>query len=779
MNPPPEHWPQTSPHVARVLARDDLLLLAADADQAVGIVRQRQELARRAEDEPTLFAVALDHYRGQTTHRNRSVRSQAWDYSATIVRFCAMVGIAVSSDLDAAELYARALDELQADSQPDRDLFLGVTTRYRAARNLRMNQDYAAALKMIAKPPEFTFATGAEPHFAHYLYERGACLISAGQAAQVPAALDELGEYWATRAGTFPFRHRVDFVQGLAAWQQGRLQRAGASLESALVRLQSTGRSAGDGPGTSPTADEARRVQELSETLTQAEFLAANGRTDADARRATALGSLGVELAEHVRGRWRVIARSRTPLAVAFRRIYGDIALLADSLPNADAAVLGFRVALAAKQTGFAARIRAGRMLISPNVSELLEAVVRVEENRANSLVETTESRSQKLAAYKDQISKAATPMLADTILPAPAELGGLLAAVGGRYALDVVSLPDTLGRDNNWFRTLLEPNQTISFERFVPGEAFTGYFQDRPGRPKWSGRLGKATDGQGPDWRGLACEILPSTLLARLAAASRDQPIELLISAHSTLSMLPWAALEIDGAGTRLVERAIVAQSPVFTCLADDPVPPVAGPALVRLVSRAERGVGVAMERDAWGIPLDDHDRVPLSRWAGPADTQTTTHPGRFLDAVRGSDAGWGFVHIATHGKGSGLEQYLWLPEPGVEDNPIDKLTAGLALGVRWPSSVLMASCHVGQLVNAEDAEPLNFVMALLTGGSRCVVAGIDAIPDYWTGTTASHVVDQIRGGPIRLDVALRKAQLDVVAKPVAGWALLAAYAR
>jgi hypothetical protein len=89
------------------------------------------------------------------------------------------------------------------------------------------------------------------------------------------------------------------------------------------------------------------------------------------------------------------------------------------------------------------------------------------------------------------------------------------------------------------------------------------------------------------------------------------------------------------------------------------------------------------------------------------------------------------------------------------------------------------MASCHVGRLVNVAEAEPLNFVMALLTGGSRYVVAALNAVEEEATGELAADLVRQVRCGEPRLDVALRRAQLPLVGLPVVLWALFAAYVR
>ncbi|MFC6019363.1 CHAT domain-containing protein [Plantactinospora solaniradicis] len=764
--------------VRRVLARDALLLLAADADLAVGIVRQRESLARKARDEPNLFAVALRHHLAAARSADAwAIRAQAWAYAGTIVHFCGLVGIPIDTAHTPADLYARALTELAEDTDRlYKDLTLGVGSRYLAARSLRLHGEYAAALRLVVCPATFFHGTGAEPHRGHFLYEHGASLIWMGQAMQVRDTLGELEEeYWnSTRAAGYSTRHRYDFVLGLAAWEQGDHAEAVRGMGVALDRVGRPVPVSGQPGGPAPDPDEDRGVLELSAALALAECLATGERTAETVGRAVELGRRALDAAERVRGRWRVVARSRAPLAVAFRRVYGDIALLAAALPGTDAAELGLRVALSAKQTGFASRMRAGRLLLSPHVSGLVDEIVRAEDQPAESLVGDEASRQRELTDLHWQLEEAVSPMLADTVLPAPADLAQLVDVIGTRYALDYVALPDTLGDGTNWFRALVEPERSVSFEQFTPGPAYAAFFHGTDGTDgteKWLGRLGDADGDAGPDWRGLARELLPARLLAVLGARTRDDPIELLVSAHSVLSLLPWVALRIDDAGTRLVERAVTAQCPVLTCLSYEEPPPVTGPALVRLVSRAEGGVNIRQERMAWDLD-NEAEVLPLHRCAvGPVSAPVGLD-GRLVDAMADESAGWQFVHIAAHGDGEGLGQCLRLPEP---------LAAGTALGLHWPPSVLMASCHVGQLVNPAHAEPLSFVMALLTGGSRCVVAGIDEIPDRLTGAAASRIVDEIRDGAVRLDVALRRAQLDAVRHrgPELGWALLSAYVR
>src|SRR5262249_42067836 len=102
---------------------------------------------------------------------------------------------------------------------------------------------------------------------------------------------------------------------------------------------------------------------------------------------AVELATQALTIAERIRGRWRVIARSRAPLAVVFQRVYGDIALLAARLPGRNAAELGLRVALSAKQTGFAARMRENRRLMTIRIEGIIDDIVAVENGSAPSLV--------------------------------------------------------------------------------------------------------------------------------------------------------------------------------------------------------------------------------------------------------------------------------------------------------------------------------------------------------------------------------------------------------
>ncbi|GAA4735587.1 CHAT domain-containing protein [Phytohabitans rumicis] len=799
--------------VRRVLARDDLLSLAQDAEAAVGIVQerdaparplgagaaQRAALERVIGGEQDLFGYAL---RRQLTLAESSqewaVRNHAYRHAAVIVRFCRLVGITPTvdgvpvPDEETERLYERAAAELvdpadrRWDAPLDRSLGLGVMTTYETVRDRRLRGDLDGAQDLATRPDDYFLAGAVERYRAMYEYELGVCLIRKGQPAQVRQALIESDElHWTQdRVANLDTRDRVHFVLGLAAWADG--ERGPGGPDAALGRLVQAREHLVAGVGLPPrrtrSQEEQRDVRLLSVTLALGEYLAA--RDEPQAAAVVALADEALAIADRIRGRWRVIARSQGPLAIAFRRLYGDIALLTSRLAGRAAAELGLRVTLSAKQTGFASRMRTGRTLIvNDRVRTVLDEIITAEEELADPRTSGASTRvaEEELADRRQELRNAFSAMLADTVLPTPADLPRLLERVGRRYAVDYAALPDTLTPPRagsaalNWFRTLITPDGDVTFERFEPGGAFEAYFDDAPGRRPWVNRLADATPGDGPDWRGLAGELLPAALTGQLLARTDDDPAELLICAHSALSLLPWPALRLD-AGTRLIDRAVVAQTPVLTCLSDAYPPAVTGPALVRLVGADEnadaglKAIDIHDECAAWGIRPGG--RVPPHHCTvAPDPNPAPVALGRGLaEALADPAAGWGFVHVAAHGGGLDLSQHVRLPE---------RLSAGHALALPWPGSVLMASCHIGRLVNPEDAEPLSFVMAVLTGGGRCVVAAIDTVWDRPTAGLAADLVVQVRAGGVRLDVALRRAQRTMLWRSEYAWALLAAYVR
>jgi hypothetical protein len=781
--------------VLRVLARDDLLTLAAAADEAVDIVRSRQTVSRVGIDGKTLFDIALERLLVQAeSHKSKSIRAQACDYAAVLLRFCEMVDARPDVAWTPEELHKKALILLKDGETGlalDRDMMTGAFNRYHAARNFRLIGEFDAALKLVKRPVTDLYGTGAEPRTAHYLYELGAVYIQRGRSAQIRPQLMEMESYFENnaRASGHSTRYRLDFIRALAQWDDKPDDKdVYRQLSIAVERLR-----AAEG-----RTDDTRHgsVRELSVLLATAEYLAATQSSDEAVAEAVRLGAQALEIADQVRARWRVLARSRAPLARVFERVYGDLALLAHSLPGPDAAALGFRVAVAAKQTGFAARIRDGKTFDgNPTINNILAQIVDVEGSSTGAQPLDPIAREKELKELRRRLADAVSPMLEDTVFPSPVDLTSLVQMLGPRYALDFVELHDTLDDMPHLFRTLIEPGGRMWFDLCVPdagGDDFLGGGRldgdrSRGGTHDTRDDTREVTPEEEAarpqiDWRKLARAVLPRRLTEEVLA-DRDTPVRVLISAHSWLSLVPWAALKIDDDGVRLVERAIISQTPILTCLSGDLPPRVAGRALIRLVGRNEHGVNVDLERQAWDFPPGTDGIAPHQCDLLPGK-RPSPYPGR-LDAALAEPGGWQFVHVASHGGGKGFDQYLDLAgeagEGPAEQRHSHQLSAARALGLKWPTSVLMASCHVGQVVNDNGAEPLSFVLALLTGGAQCVVAGIAQIDDDGTGQVASHIVRAIRGGHDSLEVALRNAQLAAIKDGITqnGWALLSAYVR
>ncbi|MEU5914590.1 hypothetical protein [Micromonospora sp. NPDC047527] len=764
--------------VRRALTRDTMLRLAHDAEQALVIVRKDDHRARVYETEEELLRAAVERYLDEAQTRRQwtgqvdhdwSFRENGNTNAATILRFCAFLGRPLPSTPAIDALYEKALDELRSDGTV-RSRWAEVTVTYRLIRSLRASGRPADALPLaMAQHPESLFGSGAEPRAGDIQFEAGACLLELGQTAEVHSALGELESYWeSSDARSYSTRHRYGFILALADQADGRCPDAVTRMTQALAHLDE-----------SRIADTRHDVYELSLVLTLAELLA-HAQQDND--RAVSLAARALKLAEQIRGRWGVISRARTPLSTAFRRVYGDIALLADALRGPGSAEVGLRVCLAAKQTGLAAQMRAEVSSLPRQLQGLIDEVLRAEQvdpadeaADTDALSEQQAAQKEKLATLHRRIEKRVNPILAEMALPTPTDLTALRRAVGSRYALDFAALPDSLDTETNWFRSLITPNDGVFFERFAPGDQVTDYVAGRRARDP---DAPLDLDLGAPNWRKMACHVLPGELRRRLDAVT-DDPLELVISAHQELCLLPWAALVLDRRGTRLVRRAVLTQTPVLTCLSDAPPPAVTGPALVRVVSEAEAGSSVNRDREAWGLTFDK-DRILLSLCSLDG-RQTTPNAFPRISAALRERIDCGLIHVKAHGTGHGLDQHLILPE---ETDTDGQLSAAYALALRWPASTLLVSCRVGAVTNVADIEPVGLVVAVLTGGGRCVAAAIEEVARLPTSRMAAHLVGLIRPAEgrqpaIRLDHALRLAQLHFIDEPEANWALFNAYVR
>ena len=242
---------------------------------------------------------------------------------------------------------------------------------------------------------------------------------------------------------------------------------------------------------------------------------------------------------------------------------------------------------------------------------------------------------------------------------------------------------------------------------------------------------------------------------------------VELVVSPHGSLDLVPWATLRTATHQPRLIQRFAVVLSPCLANLSADPPTRVRQPALVHLVAReptkAGRTVGQRLKLDAefasWGRQYAATSDV----LSFDSSTGEPT-PGDDLKRIlRERAAQFGFLHLAAHGDGSGLDQTLYIPEP---------FTAAEAFDLQWPAAVLLAVCHSGEINVQKFTEPLAFCIAVLAGGASAVTAGIGQVSDAGAGFIAARIVDQIRGGSLEsLPRLLRRAQLEAIRRDLPTW--------
>ncbi|MGC4864721.1 SAV_2336 N-terminal domain-related protein [Micromonospora sp. DT53] len=719
----------------RVIARDDLLRVSIEAETALAVVLQRAESGRPSmEDNP--FQVALEiHLRAAANDKRWHTRARALDAAAAIVQFCSLFFILLESPVDVSELRARSLREI-GDPPDIKDLTLGVILRYRAARDLRIAGRLRDAADMVGNG-NWTAGTGADAYADYLAFERIATSIAAGTVGRADTLI--FGDM--PRSGRPSLaRHRIHLAQALVAWAQEDREATGRHLDRAQSTVEA-----------SPGDDDSSLIERLSVTLAAAEQLVLGDsndeRTDAVRLGESALALLGRLRREHA----VVIGSTRAPLTLAIERIHGDLALLAARLPGDRAAALGLLTSLAAKDSLTEGRIRVDSKPMGGRVAAIVEEIQDVE-------FAASDAGHERRDQLRFELEQAVSPMLADMVLPFPPSLDRLTDAIGSRYALDYVALHDTMGATRSWFRAILRPGGHATFEHFP--EPSNDWSAEHRADKDLAGRLDAAA-------------LLPDGLLQRLSELDRTRPLQLLISPFGGLQTVPWPALAIDRNGTRLIERAALAFSPSLTSIIEPDAPAVAGEALIHLVGRNEGGVNVNAERAAWGLP---HGRASVPLFRCPISSTAMPEPinRRLREVLASRSAAWGFAHIACNAAGRGIDQTLHLGG--------DNIVAAEAMGMHWPSSVLLATDGPGWSPDHPHDLPAGQAVSMLVGGARCVVAAVGTPTDNGAGRLAAHIVRQVRYQTTNLVDALRRAQLDALDKGVprpADWAVFMAFVR
>ncbi len=332
----------------------------------------------------------------------------------------------------------------------------------------------------------------------------------------------------------------------------------------------------------------------------------------------------------------------------------------------------------------------------------------------------------------------------------ARAQHPGATAPDGGRAALDYVWIESTARPYLTWYRTFISSDGELDFAKQPRHFTYSVGDQSVP-------------DHQLPE---LSEVLLPDGLAKVTQNGSTP---ELLISPHTSLDVIPWAALSLGPHGPRLVESFVISLTPCLANLSATRPRPVRSPALARLVATEIEidstviGHRLNLEKEfhSWGHDYNDDSFDGVLFFSSQPSQALPSDDLR--QVLRQSGSQYGLLHLAAHGGGSGLHGAVYLPEP---------FTAAEAFSVPWPAAVLLAVCHAGEITAGRLTEPLAFCIAVLAGGGSAVTAGIGQVSDEGAGLIASRMVELFRSGSTgTLPELLREAQLHAISKNVATW--------
>lgn len=550
-----------------------------------------------------------------------------------------------------------------------------------------------------------------------------------------------------------------------ASWWRGRLTLVEALVaqSAGLVELSTLAAVASDRTpnqlATGPTNTPLLIVHELNAALCAMDTWHLAGGSDDMVRLAA---QRAVSAVETLLQRWRVLARSQSPLARVLRRCLGDIAALCaergDCLSD-----IGFRVSLLVKQNSIGQMIQDPAVSLPRHIHNFIRDMSRIDAMKWSS---SNDAEAQHLRSEEHSILRQRTEerlksrlhlLSLDYLDPRRVRVEDVVTTLRGRAAVDYVFLESSSsGTLKTLYRTYVTASGEIVFT--AQPEKFS---TARVRRVAQEAYIDPQTLAAVSDW------LIPSELAG--SRGSDVAPAELLISPHGFLETIPWAALPIGADhGTLLVKNFVIALVPCLANVSNADQQQIGGPALVHLVADEVRISGkvvgqpldLSTEATSWGMDITPEANKTLSY-----DTKRGVALGRgeLPSILKSKGTEYGLIHIAAHGAGQGLRQRVYLPDP---------LTAGEAFELQWPAAAILAVCHTGELKNDTLLEPLAFCIAVLAGGSSAVLAGIGEVSDIGAGFVAGHIVRAVRSGATgSLPELLRQAQLSAADSRMTAW--------
>jgi hypothetical protein len=786
--------------VTRCIRRYDILMSAHRAEVAMRINRVGYDTTIFDADDLMLRAATTHLQEGSKDEpnvRDDAARIESLNHAAALAEIARMLGLSDARWFDpsavrgvamaqehcdfgwmgaeeraptAAELYKHSLSILGhfassdlADTSEVEFMELRVATYWSYVRGLRIGSRRSSgwlAESMEVDEDAFFAGTGLEHYRLHFECERLAELckpkdttalqkyLDSGRASQAAAVARE--SWW---------RGRLQLIEAFASYLTGRIDRR--ALLQALTDtvpdhlpdtvsdlLRSRARESPD-----------YLIHELNAALCAMDVAHVGGGQSGDDV-VYRLAKQAVDRVEEIFRRWRLLARSQSPLAAALRACLGDVAEVC-ATRTGDVNELGFRVSTLIKQNTLSHILQNPTIALPQHIQNHLMEISGIDQDLWNPQVSTQlkyklqEQRDAAREGLERRIQARFHLLSLDLLDPAEVDTAKTISSLGGRPALDFVWIESTGNPTlKSWFRTFIDASGNIEFSR--QSDDFS------------SDLVSKVAMGTAIPERPLA-DLSAALLPCQLDGTDPGEGVaELIVSPHGTLDLVPWAALRPHTDGPRLVENYSVVLSPCLANLSAERPSEISEPALVHLVAKEHTKDGkvvgqrlkLSAEFESWGRHYEDEFDDVLSF---ESITDRPVPDKDLKRALRERATSFGFLHLAAHGEGSGLSQAIHLPEP---------FTAAEAFGLSWPPAVLLAVCHSGEINVRKFTEPLAFCIAVLAGGAGAVAAGIGQVSDAGAGFIASRIVEHVRSGPSHpLPELLRQAQLEAIRYNLPSW--------
>ena len=436
--------------------------------------------------------------------------------------------------------------------------------------------------------------------------------------------------------------------------------------------------------------------------------------------------SASIATIRQLRQDWSVVGRSDTPIAKLLMRIYGDIAMVATTVPQAAAA--GLRASLDAKHSGVATAVRSQLLQEASDGSrsneQRLFADLLGDLDRSGG----TDDRRELAAKTSDAFAAMAAADFQD--------VDRIVASTPFDHVIDFVQLPDT-GEPGNprWYRGHIHKNEMADFCEVTRVKPVLARMLADGVPTSEDGRLRRWGEALVPE------EIFEAASTLRVG-----------VSAFGHLCRVPWPALQGPN-GQLLIDVADIVQLPA---LSETQKPPKeqrrrSG---VHLLNN-DLALGIEAERTSW-------------RESSLEVTACDTFDG-LVEALRNETLD--VAHLACHGEIAADRQVLRLER---RVDPVEVVRQ------RWPASVILAVCEVGQPDSAIAREPTGFVMTILAAGAVEVVAGCVEVDNGSTGQIVSELIGRAteeRSMLELLNAAQRKYAKNNPNALASEWAGLAGY--